>query len=400
MRYLYGDSSPFPLQYNFLTTLDTFVTCAARAVELEVESQKLQVTTAESLAARTRSLKELEELHLGMMQAVQERAARATQAVAAEYVRQLQEHATRLVGETRASYAQATDNEQTHAQREVGRRRGEIRAAFEAFLTVGRLPTIESRVSMQLDGRQNELSAVFTNPLGIVTSFKLTTAAAPAWQAPRKVSEFAQGVDLQIGLKKSWITRKVQPEIVHLDDFYVGGFELADDSAEIRLRKKPDLKDSLIFTLHRKDTELLAEVQRPEEQPPESVAVDGGDRPQIERLYQLLRTGVAEVLVHKERLLTAQLDGKDVFEQDLTIAFVERLIKMFAPIVGEISRRSTNNLELSLKQESDSGRREEVYLRKKDLASKLEPLPQSSRSLFAPFALTREASSIDIAFED
>jgi hypothetical protein len=73
---------------------------------------------------------------------------------------------------------------------------------------------------------------------------------------------------------------------------------------------------------------------------------------------------------------------------------------MFAPIVAEIARRSPNALELSLKCETDGGRREELYLRKKDLVAKLEPLTPPARALFAPLALTREESGVEIAEED
>jgi hypothetical protein len=243
---------------------------------------------------------------------------------------------------------------------------------------------------MRLEEGRNEMSAVLDSPLGITTSFKLSTGPTPAWQAPRKISDFAQGIELQIGVKKSWITRKVQPEVVRLDDFYVSGFELGEDSAQIRLRKKPDLKDALVLRMWRQDTELFADVQRPEDDASEGLAspLDASDRAQVERLSQLLRAAAKEVVSHKERLLTVALDGTDVIEQDLVIAFVERLVHMFAPIVSEISRKSSNALELSLKREHDDGRREEVYLRKQELAKRVEPLSAPARSLFAPLGLT------------
>lgn len=402
MRYLYGDSVPFPLQYNFLTTLETFVASAARAVELQFETQRVEASTAGAAAARAKSLDELEVFHRAVMRAVHECATRTTSPVATDYARQIQEHAARIVEQAKSSHGQSSERELAQVRSEIERRRAEIRAALETFLTVGRLPTTESRVSMRLEGHHNELSAVFQNPLGITTSFKLSTAGAPAWQAPRKVSEFAQGVDLQIGVKKSWIKRSVQPEIVHIDDFYISGFDLNDDAAQIKLRKKPDMRDAFVFLLRRNDAELHAEVQRPDEEAVEGLpsTVDAQDRAQLERLWQLLRAGCSDVLVHKERLLTAELDGLDVFEHDKCIPFIERVIKILAPIVIEISRRSPNPLELSLKHENDSGRREELYLRKADLAGKLEPLGPASRAIFAPLAIAREESGIEVAVDD
>jgi hypothetical protein len=179
-----------------------------------------------------------------------------------------------------------------------------------------------------------------------------------------------------------------------LDEFIVGGFELSSDAAQIRLRRKPELKDSLIFKLRRsEDAEILVEVVRPEDDPTLDglgSIIDAPDRAQLERLWQLLRSSVNDVLLYKERLLSAEIDGGDIFEGERLLVFIKRVIKMFAPIVSEIARRSSNSLELSLKHEHENGRREEIYLRKQDLVKRIEPLSAPARSLFAPFALTSE----------
>jgi hypothetical protein len=235
------------------------------------------------------------------------------------------------------------------------------------------------------------MSAIFVNPDGIVTQFTLATSQLAAWLAPRKVSEFAHGVDLQVGIKKSWLKRTPQPEVVHLDDFVLGGFDLADDAAEIRLRRKPEMPDSLIFNLRREEAELVADVRRPgEEDDGGTTHVDAGDKAQLERLWQLLRAGVTEAMTRKERLISVTLDGQDIFEHDLVVPFIQRLIKQVGPTVTEIARRSPNPQELSLKHEDDSGRREEIYVKKQDLVSKLEPLDKASRAVFAPLGLIQD----------
>ena len=51
MRYLYGDSVPFPPQYDFLAALEVFCAQAARVVRLDAESRALRVAAeAGSLA--------------------------------------------------------------------------------------------------------------------------------------------------------------------------------------------------------------------------------------------------------------------------------------------------------------------------------------------------------------
>src|SRR5262249_55293363 len=179
----------------------------------------------------------------------------------------------------------------------------------------GRLPSLESKVHLRLNDNRNDITATFVNPHQIQSSFTLATHAVPAWRVPRKGSEFLPGVDVQGGVKKSLFKRSMQPEVMHLDDFYLGGFDFSDDAAEMHLRKRPTDRDSLVFRLVRDDTELTCEVQRPGEPDGDiPMPVDAVDRAKLEQLWQLVRASVSEVLSHKERVVSVKVEDKDVFE--------------------------------------------------------------------------------------
>jgi hypothetical protein len=70
--------------------------------------------------------------------------------------------------------------------------------------------------------------------------------------------------------------------------------------------------------------------------------------------------------------------------------FIERLLRLLAPTVNEIARRSPNASELSLKTEDDNGRREEIYVKKDELAAHIEPLGEREKALFLPLKLLRD----------
>jgi hypothetical protein len=401
MRYLYGDSVPFPLQYNFLSTLETFVTCAARAVQLHREFDQAHAGTSAAAALRAKALGELENVHRQVLRTVHDAVVRSSDPATLDYARQVEDQATRIVDAAKSSATVASEREQAQIRADAERRRQDIRAAMENFLIIGRLPALDSRVSMRLVNGRNEMSAVISSADGIVTSFTLAASQVPSWYGPRKVGEFANGVDLQVGIRRSLFKRTVHPEVVHLDDFVFGGFELAEDHAEMRLRRRSDQPDTLIFKLHRMDTELIADVLRPGEDA-EGVPthVDAGDKVQLERLWQLLRAAVAEPLTRRETLVSVTMDGQDVFENDLVVQFIQRIIKQLAPTVAEIARRSPNPQELSLKHEDDAGRREEIYVRKHDLSSKLEPLDKEGRAVFAALGLSPRDPSIETLSAD
>src|SRR5262249_25162642 len=59
LRYLYGDSQPFPGQFNFFATLQGFMECAGRAAKLHHETGELETDLAKKVRTRTQLLEDL-----------------------------------------------------------------------------------------------------------------------------------------------------------------------------------------------------------------------------------------------------------------------------------------------------------------------------------------------------
>jgi hypothetical protein len=387
MRYLYGDSHPFPLDYDFLSALETFMANAPRAALLDAEIRAAQKVASDAQGERERTIGELEAFHIATLGTVEQSLPPKAHAPTIDYVRKTAEYAAHVVEELKGVSHQAAEQEKHHLRSEVDRRRTEIRAAIEAFLAVARLPVEKVAISMRLHEGKNELSATLTHPEAIVSSF--TLASGQEWHSPRKVGEFTQGVELPAGVKRGWFQRGVQHEMMHIDDMFIGGLELREDSAEIRLRKKPLEKDSLVFIVRAASGGVAAEMHHPEDTEAESLpgALDVGATAQVERLWRALREGCAPALVRKERLLSARVDGHDIVDRDRAVPLISAVVKLFVPIVEEIMKRSPNAAELSLKAEDDAGRREEIYVKKSHLLKDLEPLAGDERKLFAPLGL-------------
>jgi hypothetical protein len=206
---------------------------------------------------------------------------------------------------------------------------------------------------------------------------------------PRKIGELVQGVELSVGIDKSWLRGTVTPKQVNVDDWVITQFELSDDAFGLTIRRRLTEKETLHFELRRTEQGLVGTVEHPGATNAEALngQLGGADVAALDRIWQALRLACRDVIDHKEQLVTVSLDGNPVFEGGLVIPFVVRLVTMFAPTVREIAKRSPNEFELSLKQENEGGRREEVYLRKEQLVSRLQPLSSIGREIFAPLGL-------------
>jgi hypothetical protein len=391
MRYLFGDSAPFPLDFNFLATLESFVTNAARAVGAEASARAVEELASEGASGRARAVESLERFHEVVMHALAESSLRSPDALSIEYVRELTVHGERIVEEARQSIHRVNDRTLLDAHGEIAKRRVEVRSHLEAFFCACDLPILDWRVSVIAEPtRAPRLACTFTYPHGIAVSFALVVDGTK-WVQPRRVSEFMTGVTLLAGVRRSWFKKTLSPELVEVDEYVISGLDLGSEDAQIRLRKRLEqTHDSLVFTLKRVDTELLGHVVHPED--PEldgalSSGVDVNDRAQLERLWQLLRSELSPLCERKVRVREIRLDGEEIFASGKVMDLVERLVDLFAPTVADVSRRSPRPRELSLKAETDAGRREELYLRKEGLLLAIGALSPRERRLFAPLGL-------------
>lgn len=405
MRYLYGDSTPFPLGYNFLTTLEAFMAASTRIVQLDAEGAKLLKQRDELAQNRLKGLDALEQFHTVVMRAVQDTAQKVQHQHALEYARNVADFATQYIDEHRRTTLGANERELNQLRADVERRSGEMRAQLEAFLKIARLPILKTQIALRLgvEGKDTRHSgtAAFEHPDGIATSFTVAPQRTPTWSVPRKVQEFATGVELRVGIEKSWLKGTVTAKQVNIDDWTITALEMSDDTFDLTVRRRLQEKEILSFRIRRNEAGgVSGTFESPGATTPDASMpgnLDGADVAQIERLWVALMSSMREVVDQKEQLLGVSLDAQPVFENGLAIPFVVRLVTMFAPTVREIAKRSPNEFELTLKTEAEGGRREELYLRKEALVSTLQPLPAKGREVFAPLGLDSWVPSMSAA---
>ena len=390
MRYLYGDSSPFPPQHDFLATLEAVLEQAVIAVTHESEASAAMRKAEESGSVRGQTLEELETIHASFMAASRHSASQTINKAASPvfgYATRIGEEAERLYAETRRSVEAISERERNDARAVGEGKRAAVRGAIEALLIKARLPVVESRVTMNLEGERGDgctMSTVLVHPDNLVTSFQLSPPGD--WQKARHVSDFATGVTLPVGIKRSLFKRTPQHEPIVLDEWVLGCFDVADETCELRLRRKAAEKDSLVFSLRAGDAGTYAEVHHPGEPGTEALpsVLAVQDAVSLERLWTLLRSACGPLQAHRSRLISALLEGRDVFESNSATKLVVMIVKQLAPIAQEISRRSPNPAELSLKLEDDGGKRQEIYVKKSALGAKLGNVPFAARHVFEP----------------
>lgn len=394
IKYLFGDSEPFPGKTDFLALLRSFVKNAGRAALLHSEIDAMERSVEAQAQSHERDAASVSAFFDDLTRMLEARIENAdNRGLVEPYAREIIEYTTRLGEATKARVSGTLDEEKARVSREVAAKSAEVRQCLDAFFVAEPLPVESWAFSMHQGGDGGSATAIFTNPGGIETAYEM--ARDPHWSYPRRVADFAQGVTITIGMKKKFLRSSMVPETVLVDDWLIGSIELSEEIAEIGLRRKGEMEDTFVYRVETDPAgSIHAEILK-------AAGTEGGDQPhpaemedvpRLSSLADAIRRVADPVHATRRRLLWVKLHEQDVLENDLLILLLDRIIDQLAPIAAEVSRRSPNANELSLKLEHDDGRREEIYLKKDDVFRPIKDLPDHIKSMFARLGIVPRTS--------
>jgi hypothetical protein len=384
MRYLYADSEPFPLLYPFLPTLDAFVRCAARALRALTLVRGVERQLAERRQHAVRGIELLDGFVVSVLDTVEAARARADGDGVTSYADELKTYIEHSAQSARVSRERDLEHQVNELDRQKSDQRAAMREAISEFLLVGHVIPLTSRYRARfVDGRYR-LWATCSLPNGIEIAYRLMADKLPDWQHPRRIGSFIRDLELQVGMKKAWLSSSMTRELVRVDDYMLAAAVLDPTRAELHVRKRADSPaDSFVLLLERGEGGITADIDRPAEAgEPARFHAGPEDLPKLEELWQRVAESCAVALDYKEGVESVTQEGHDVFEDERILTFVDLFITGFAPVVAEIARRSPSPRELSLKLEHSDGRREEIYLKKEQLAAHLSGLEKEMLDRF------------------
>jgi hypothetical protein len=390
-RFLYGDSQPFPGGYDFLAALKQYVAAAAQALALTSEADELERSLGDKAQEHLYAIEALQAFFESVESAISDRTARSGAAqIVGPYATELLTASEQIHARAKSLRARDLDGASGEVTARIRERRAQIRAVIADYLLHDPLPVLSWALSLNLVSEPVTGQVELEHPANVSSSFTLEIARDPNWSRPRRLGDLAPGMVMQVGFKKAFLRSSLHPDVVTLDEMVISSLELGPDSLELHLRRRGDApRDAFVLSIDPDEAGSTVRITRFDErsggsEPPfEST---GEEAQRVHDLAAVLRGECAALLAHKKRLLSAQLDGHDVFERGLVPTLLTRIGERLAPTAAEVSRHSPNPDELSLKIEREGGRREEVYLRKAELIALVAPLSPESQQLFSRLA--------------
>jgi hypothetical protein len=394
MGHVYGDSTPFPYDADFISTIRHAVECGVQLCEAQATIDAALAHTGDAdqqskgERARLAALSDAVLLTINAFASSSERVVRAStrildtaRDVVAFEVAALDGHLSGAISSHRATI---------QAARESGFR------AVESFVLRHDLP--DTTIGLRLVAGETSYSgqALVTTPYGIEAAFELAIPAAHEWGRPRRVMDFSAGTEVHVPRESGWISKRVEPHLVKLDRLFVSEVALSDEHALLLLRKGPRSGSGYQLEVSSEGAPKailrhLSEEGSP--MPDEPLELSGEDGVHVLRLWSRVLDSTRDLEMRREAMREATFDGKPLREIDSPREVCERLVMVLTPIVQEIGHRSGAPGELVLRRDVGEGRREEVYITKAELQERVVTLPRHLQIVFEGFELTKGARS-------
>ncbi|MFC1609996.1 hypothetical protein ACFL6C_03490 [Myxococcota bacterium] len=392
MPYRYGDSTPFPLDENFIETLRDLIHAGVDilAAQEKIEhSQRLAATIAEEEKVASEKLGEIKNGLTTVLAPFEQ----DTNAQIRRVAMQAAQAALHQVEEaiTRARQRAAAGREEVSVA--LAGHRADVHRALESFFVTRALPHTSWTYSWMslLDGGVTA-HAEGRHETGFEMAMELDVPASHTLAKMPRVADLHKGVHVMLPERGGWL-RRSGIRRRNVDSYHVIGIEVTTKHLVAVIARSAKSRSSSYRILMGTDEAVPPSVIPSDESGRsggEGFAQDGAEANEIRRLAVVLGNAIEDLASRRVTLLSASLDGTDLTEVESATTIVERMISAVAPFVREIRNRGSSRGELVLKQDTGDGRREEVYVPRNELATKIATLRPEHRALFTPFALAKE----------
>ena len=384
MAFLYGDSTPSPLESNFLEFLRDALDFAVHVLQVDANIEKIRALVEESSRAADEETLRLNEFGRIVLAAIEDapkgEEGSETARCASRHVTLSKETVSASIDAVKATLAA----EAGQAEKDEAAQRDASFKALEALLLPHPPPesTVSTRLERSADGSYG-VSLVGEASVGLKwrIDFAIPEGHVLSGASP-SIERLAPQMEFQAPEQTGWLKKEMKPRPQRLERFAL--VEATDDGNVIvmKLSAIAAADQGFVFTVD-PATSTVGAARTSGKEGEVDFDLTAEDTPKIVALAEKLRGALAQL--KSGSLAEASLDGGDFKQHPVFRDVVERLVTKMSPVVQEIARHSLTQTELVIRRLLSDERREEIFLAKKTLREKYAPLPREQRSLFDPF---------------
>ncbi|GAC1591525.1 MAG: hypothetical protein NVS3B20_17470 [Polyangiales bacterium] len=395
MTYLYGDSSASAIETNVIEFLRD-----ALDASVKILLAKQRMTEHRSRSASLERNADAEIVRLETLGATVEGALSAVSlggpdTPTAQCALAITQASSDAIGRATQSVRGSLGVDIAKNELEIGNEREACASAIEALLLKHDFP--ESTISYKVAASGGRYSARVrgVTPFGLDATLALEIPSGHLFSQLLRVDKIVERLEVQAPEVSGWLNKQEKLRTQRLEKETVVDLAFEEQRSVIKLRVSPDGNGGGYNVIVRPRAPKVQLVRVSDQGEPVGEPFDTSDSDTIKilDLYERLLAACRDLDKHRKSLLDASLDGTPLKAHEAPNVLVERLIESLTPVVTGISRHSLSPMELVLKRLLDNGRREEIFVSKLELSSKLDPLPLQLRALFRPLGFDAESSA-------
>ncbi|PWB52605.1 MAG: hypothetical protein C3F06_08625 [Candidatus Methanoperedenaceae archaeon] len=388
MRFLYGDSTEFDLQIDFLRLLNNFVETSVRTIKFENAILDLKNTIIERKKYNTSIIEDMTGFVMKVETAISEAVASSKeQETLVRYADKSKEFFNKFIEESKTKLSDEIIKEIAQLEKKIKEASEENRKILESFFIYDPIPLIDEKYTIKTTEKGYSAKLKIDCEGGFSSIFHIASSESPFWRNHVRARDFVKDVKIPARLKKPFLKKELIPDIVNINDFIIVDLVLSDKDLEVVFRKRPDIKAEAFRLKMKLEKEFSVEVLETEDNGTEKSIED---IPELKNELNYLRLQELGLKIiektkylypKKQKLETILLEEKDVFEDNLIFELMQKVAVIFAPTIAEIRKHSPSGEELSLKSEDEHGARHEIYLKKSEIKDKLDEIGDKGRTL-------------------
>jgi hypothetical protein len=385
MAHVFGDSTPFPYDVNFIELI-------RHAVECGVELCKAQhaIATAADRRASVDQLRRAERNRLEQMSNAVKLTMTAFMASSSERMSRtassVLENTRAIIEREMAALEGQASGEIATTKDTVDHARDAAYRAVEAFVLRHDLPNTEKQLRLVAGDLGYAGQALVSTPFGIDAVFALAIPSAHEWGRGKRVAALSAGTEVRVPKEAGWISKRVEMQVEKLDRYFVSEASMAVSRSRISLRRGaqsgPGWRIEVTTEERIPHAVLLRLLDDGTESSDPPLELSGEDAVHAGRLWTRIVESTRDLAGRRQAMTSSTFDGRPLRELDEPQKIVVKLVNVLAPVVLEIARRSGAPGELVLRRDVGEGRREELFITKAELHEKVLGLPSGQRPVF------------------
>jgi hypothetical protein len=387
MGYLYGDSTPSTLEIDYIEFLRDAVDCCVQVLRADerIASGKARLEALEK--STSAELDQVRQAAALVPRAFEGTSLGAPESPAARCAAAIMRSAAALAAATADDVQGKFDAAVSDGASEADRERQACAVALERLLVKHDVPGMKSEMQISFVGAGHYVGrAHVSTGFGVSGTLELDIPKDHLFERIVRVDRLAERLAVLAPEIGGWLHKEIKLRPQHLDKHYVAGLSVGASGDTLRLRSAPDGGGSgfdVTFGPAGGPVRLVRvdDANKREDLP---FDVEAADVPKLQSLRERLLASANALARHRRALGDARLDGEPLRSHPTPSLLAERLVVAIAPTVQEIASRSQSPGELVLRRLIGDARREEIFLSKQELHSKLEALSERNRSLFDP----------------